>query len=206
MLTPSKGMIIYGRSDATLNPGGVRMGTAELYRVLDRMTEVPSLVDNNKRGLAPTARTHPIPDLHYCARLPIVLWLAWTMALMCESSSLSFSLQDKYVQGVCSGALVLKPWSLTLLSPPRLQTLNGALKKVIKTKLRAECSPRHVPAAIFACPDIPYTLSGKVREHHTKLALCDLLTHHRPPHNPLPTTESGAGCQEASHGTEGPQR
>lgn len=107
------------------------------------------------------------------------------MALMCESSSLSFSLQDKYVQGVCSGALVLKPWSLTLLSPPHLQTLNGALKKVIKTKLRAECSPRHVPAAIFACPDIPYTLSGKVREHHNKLALCEL-TVDTPPSATIP--------------------
>src|SRR5258708_15234538 len=31
-LTPRGGMVIYGRSDATLNPGGVRIGTAEIYR------------------------------------------------------------------------------------------------------------------------------------------------------------------------------
>ena len=31
-LKPEGGMIIYGRSDATLNPGGVRIGTAEIYR------------------------------------------------------------------------------------------------------------------------------------------------------------------------------
>jgi len=34
------GYIIYGRSDATLNPGGVRIGTAEIYREVDRMDEV----------------------------------------------------------------------------------------------------------------------------------------------------------------------
>ena len=34
------GYIIYGRSDATLNPGGVRIGTAEIYRQVDRVKEV----------------------------------------------------------------------------------------------------------------------------------------------------------------------
>ena len=33
------GYIIYGRSDATLNPGGVRIGTAEIYRQVDRVNE-----------------------------------------------------------------------------------------------------------------------------------------------------------------------
>ena len=33
------GIIIYGRSDATLNPGGVRIGTAEIYRVVDNFSE-----------------------------------------------------------------------------------------------------------------------------------------------------------------------
>jgi acetoacetyl-CoA synthetase len=39
-LTPHGGMIIYGRSDATLNPGGVRIGTAEIYRQVERLPEV----------------------------------------------------------------------------------------------------------------------------------------------------------------------
>jgi acetoacetyl-CoA synthetase len=39
-LTPRGGMIIYGRSDATLNPGGVRIGTAEIYRQVERLPEV----------------------------------------------------------------------------------------------------------------------------------------------------------------------
>jgi acetoacetyl-CoA synthetase len=34
------GMIIHGRSDATLNPGGVRIGTSEIYSQVERMPEV----------------------------------------------------------------------------------------------------------------------------------------------------------------------
>jgi acetoacetyl-CoA synthetase len=39
-ITRNRGYIIYGRSDATLNPGGVRIGTAEIYRQVDQMPEV----------------------------------------------------------------------------------------------------------------------------------------------------------------------
>jgi acetoacetyl-CoA synthetase len=39
-LTVHDGMIIYGRSDATLNPGGVRIGTAEIYRQVEQLPEV----------------------------------------------------------------------------------------------------------------------------------------------------------------------
>ena len=39
-LTEHGGMIIYGRSDATLNPGGVRIGTAEIYRHVEQLDEV----------------------------------------------------------------------------------------------------------------------------------------------------------------------
>jgi acetoacetyl-CoA synthetase len=38
--TEHGGMVIHGRSDATLNPGGVRIGTAEIYRVVESMPEV----------------------------------------------------------------------------------------------------------------------------------------------------------------------
>jgi len=34
------GMIIYGRSDATLNPGGVRLGTGDIYRILEQINEI----------------------------------------------------------------------------------------------------------------------------------------------------------------------
>lgn len=39
-LTPRGGLVIHGRSDATLNPGGVRIGTAEIYRLVEQLPEV----------------------------------------------------------------------------------------------------------------------------------------------------------------------
>ncbi|HFD16776.1 MAG TPA: acetoacetate--CoA ligase, partial [Rhodospirillales bacterium] len=39
-ITEHDGMVIYGRSDATLNPGGVRIGTAEIYRQVEQIPEV----------------------------------------------------------------------------------------------------------------------------------------------------------------------
>ncbi len=49
--TPEGGIIVFGRSDATLNPGGVRIGTAELYRVVE---SIPGIVDS-------LAVSRPIP-------------------------------------------------------------------------------------------------------------------------------------------------
>jgi Acyl-coenzyme A synthetases/AMP-(fatty) acid ligases len=39
-LTGHGGVIIYGRSDAVLNPGGVRIGTAEIYRQVEQLDEI----------------------------------------------------------------------------------------------------------------------------------------------------------------------
>jgi acetoacetyl-CoA synthetase len=39
-LTEHDGIIVYGRSDATLNPGGVRIGTAEIYRQVEQLPEI----------------------------------------------------------------------------------------------------------------------------------------------------------------------
>jgi acetoacetyl-CoA synthetase len=39
-ITPRYGVIIYGRSDATLNRGGIRIGTSEIYRAVDKVQEV----------------------------------------------------------------------------------------------------------------------------------------------------------------------
>ncbi|MCG8385012.1 MAG: acetoacetate--CoA ligase [Cytophagales bacterium] len=39
-ITPRNGLVIYGRSDATLNRGGVRIGTSEVYRAVDKITTV----------------------------------------------------------------------------------------------------------------------------------------------------------------------
>jgi len=43
-LTPHHSLIIYGRSDATLKPGGVRIGTAEIYRLVETIPEVVDAV------------------------------------------------------------------------------------------------------------------------------------------------------------------
>jgi acetoacetyl-CoA synthetase len=49
--TPQGGLIITGRSDATLNPGGVRIGTAEIYRQVEQLDEImESLVVGQEIG------------------------------------------------------------------------------------------------------------------------------------------------------------
>ncbi len=105
-ITERGGVIIYGRSDATLNPGGVRIGTAEIYRQVETIPEIlDSLVvgqdwDNDVR---------------------VILFV---------------KLRDGCV-------------------------LDDALIQRIKTAIRTNTTPRHVPAKIIAVPDIPYTISGK---------------------------------------------
>ena len=54
--TERGGLIIHGRSDATLNPGGVRIGTAEIYRLVERLPEVvESIVIGQRTSTAPGA-------------------------------------------------------------------------------------------------------------------------------------------------------
>jgi acetoacetyl-CoA synthetase len=122
-LTEHDGIIVYGRSDATLNPGGVRIGTAEIYRQVEQLPEIlESLVigqdwDNDVR---------------------VVLFVK------------------------------LKPG----------QKLDGALQERIKKQIRANTTPRHVPAKIVQIADIPRTKSGKI----TELAVRDMV-HGRPVKN-----------------------
>jgi len=110
MILPDGGCVIYGRSDATLNRGGVRMGTSEFYRVVEALPEVADclVVDTGQLG------------------------------------------QD--------GQLILY---LVLVQG---HDLDAALTAKIRSLLRAELSPRHVPDAIHQVPGIPRTLSGKKLE------------------------------------------
>lgn len=115
-ITERGGVIVYGRSDATLNPGGVRIGTAEIYRQVETFDAVlEALVigqdwDNDTR---------------------VVLFVRMQ-----------------------AGAI-----------------LDEALVKEIKTRIRQNCTPRHVPAKIVAVSDIPRTKSGKI----TELAVRDMV-------------------------------
>ncbi len=110
MILPDGGCVIYGRSDATLNRGGVRMGTSEFYRVVERLPEVADslVVDTGKLG------------------------------------------QD--------GRLIL------YVVPADGYAVDDALAGRLRSLLRTELSPRHVPDEINQVPGIPRTLSGKKLE------------------------------------------
>ena len=51
-MLPDGGCVIFGRSDTTLNRGGVRMGTSEFYRVVERLPEIADslVVDTGQLG------------------------------------------------------------------------------------------------------------------------------------------------------------
>lgn len=100
------GVTIFGRSDATLNPGGVRIGTAEIYRVVEQMREI---IDSLVVGVQSNGD---------------------------EQVALFLKMDE--------GAI-----------------LNDNLINQIKSSIRANCSPRHVPSIIKSVEDIPYTISGK---------------------------------------------
>ena len=55
-LTEHDGLIIHGRSDAVLNPGGVRIGTAEIYRAVEQIDEVARVDRDRTRVGARCAR------------------------------------------------------------------------------------------------------------------------------------------------------
>lgn len=110
------GVVIYGRSDATLNPGGVRIGTAEIYTVVENLAEIAdSLVVGQK----------------------------WQ--------------DDERV--------------ILFVKLPAGEILESDLIKKLKTVIRKNCSPRHVPAVILQVKDIPYTINGKKVEVAVKKIL-----------------------------------
>ncbi|MCC5579806.1 acetoacetate--CoA ligase [Microtetraspora sp. AC03309] len=109
-ILPDGGCVIYGRSDSTLNRGGVRMGTSEFYRVVERFEEIEDslVIDTGQLG------------------------------------------QD--------GRLLLY---VTLVPGAEL---SDELVARLRTALRTELSPRHVPDEFHRVPGIPRTLSGKKLE------------------------------------------
>jgi len=111
--TGHDGFVIYGRSDAVLNPGGVRIGTAEIYRQVESLDEVvESLV---------VGQDWP-PDRPSDVRVVLFVRLRDGMRL------------------------------------------DDGLADRIKSTIRANATPRHVPAKIVQVADIPRTRSGKIVE------------------------------------------
>ncbi len=122
-LTEQDGIIIYGRSDAVLNPGGVRIGTAEIYRQVEQLESVvESLVIGQE----------------WEGDVRVVLFVRLRDGL----------------------------------------TLDDALIDQIKKQIRANTTPRHVPARVVQVADIPRTKSGKIVE----LAVREVV-HNRPVKN-----------------------
>jgi acetoacetyl-CoA synthetase len=103
------GYVIQGRSDTTLNPGGVRIGTAEIYRVVDALPEVIESVVVGQR----------VDDDER-----VILFV-------------------RLIDGV--------QWT-------------PELDKKIKNKIKTELTPRHTPARVIPCPEVPRTISGKITE------------------------------------------
>jgi acetoacetyl-CoA synthetase len=112
-LTERGTMIVYGRSDATLNPGGIRIGTAEIYRQVEKIDEVEESVAIGQ--LWP-------PDKPTDTR--VVLFVR------------------------------LRPGF----------TLDASLTEKIRTRIKQNTTPRHVPAKIIQVADIPRTKNNKVVE------------------------------------------
>jgi acetoacetyl-CoA synthetase len=108
------GVVIHGRSDTTLNPGGVRIGTAEIYRVVEQH---PQILESCVFG----------QDHDNDVRVVLLVRLADGVQL-----------DDDMVQDV-------------------------------KARIRAACTPRHVPALVLQVRDLPRTRSNKLVE----LALAD---------------------------------
>jgi acetoacetyl-CoA synthetase len=63
MMLPDGGCIIYGRSDATLNRGGVRMGTSEFYRIVEALPEVADslVIDTGRLGAEGSLILYVVP-------------------------------------------------------------------------------------------------------------------------------------------------
>ncbi len=108
-LTARDGLMIYGRSDAVLNPGGVRIGTAELYRQAESLPEVLESLAIGQRWQGDER---------------IILFV-----VLQHSSA-----------------------------------LNPELEHRIRTVIRTNTTPRHVPAEIIQVVELPRTFSGKIAE------------------------------------------
>ncbi|MBN6774434.1 acetoacetate--CoA ligase [Pseudomonas granadensis] len=106
---PHGAMLIHGRSDAVLNPGGVRIGTAEIYRQVEKLSEVLDSVAIGQQ---------------WQDDVRVVLFVRLREGLQ----------------------------------------LDDALQERIRQVIRANTTPRHVPAKIVAVTDIPRTISGKIVE------------------------------------------
>ncbi|KAI8991047.1 acetoacetate-CoA ligase [Mycotypha africana] len=115
------GVVMLGRSDGTLNPNGVRFGSAEIYNVVDRLHDAEGIEDS-----------------------------------LCVGQK---------IKGEDDERVVL------FLKMKEGHAVTDGLVQRLKTMIRQELSPRHVPAFILPIADIPYTINGKKVEVAVKKIL-----------------------------------
>ena len=107
--TSNNGFIMRGRSDATLNPGGVRIGTSEIYQQVED-------IDFITEGL--------VVGQDYNDDVRVILFVKTKNDVELDNEKI----------------------------------------KSIKSRIRKNCSPKHVPTIIIKVPEIPRTKSGKIVE------------------------------------------
>ena len=107
--TSNNGFIMRGRSDSTLNPGGVRIGTSEIYQQVED-------IDFITEGL--------VVGQDYNDDVRVILFV----------------------------------------TTKNDEEIDNEKIKLIKSRIRKNCSPKHVPAIIIKVPEIPRTKSGKIVE------------------------------------------
>ena len=137
--TENGGLIIHGRSDATLNPGGVRIGTAEIYNAIEPLLDAsPDFSDalvSAQPFVAKDGDTE-IDDVR------VVLFVQVADAGDADALTAAAAAGD-------AAALV------------ELCRCDDAFATALKTTIRERGSPRHVPAIVCRVPDVPRTNNGK---------------------------------------------
>jgi len=109
-LTERGGIVMHGRSDATLNPGGVRIGTAEIYRQVEHLDEVvESLVIGQEQG----------EDTR------VVLFVRLREGLVLDAT-----LEERLRRQIRSGASPHHVPRLVLQVPDLPRTLNGKISEI----------------------------------------------------------------------------
>jgi len=149
--------VIYGRSDSTINRYGIRMGTSELYRVVEEFPEVADSL---------------VVDLEYLGRES---YLALFVVLR-EPGSATAGVGSKGVapEGDAAGragAANASPGAGALSENAADTGVPLRLKKALLDAIRTKLSSRHVPNDVFAIPEVPRTISGKKMEVPVKKIL-----------------------------------
>ncbi len=134
--------IIFGRSDSTINRHGIRMGTSELYRVVEDFDEVADAL---------------VVDLEYLGRESFMA----LFVVLRPAGKVGSAPVAGYIGPASDGASAAR--GATGIDPQ--------LRARLLDALRVKLSARHVPNEVYAIPEVPRTMSGKKLEVPVKKIL-----------------------------------